>query len=91
MDPAAPPSTSNSGCEAADFAGFPAGAIALVQRGTCTFGAKAQNAEAAGASAVVVFNEGQPGRTDAASQGTLGAPGRHPGHRRRATSSAPTP
>ena len=36
MDPNAPASTSNSGCEAADFAGFPAGAIALVQRGTCT-------------------------------------------------------
>jgi hypothetical protein len=29
--------TSTSGCEAADFAGFPAGNIALVQRGTCTF------------------------------------------------------
>ena len=63
MDPAAPASTSNSGCEAADFAGLPQGTIALVQRGTCTFGAKAQNAEAAGASAIVVFNEGQPGRT----------------------------
>lgn len=73
MDPNAPASTSNSGCEAADFAGFPQGAIALVQRGTCTFGAKAQNAQAAGASAIVVFNEGQVGRT-AVLQGTLGAP-----------------
>ncbi len=73
MDPAAPASTSNSGCEAADFAGMPQGAIALVQRGTCTFGAKAQNADAAGASAIVVFNEGQAGRTDPV-QGTLGAP-----------------
>src|SRR4051812_48113644 len=31
------PSTSNSGCEAEDFKDFPAGSIALVQRGTCTF------------------------------------------------------
>ncbi len=74
MDPAAPASTSNSGCEAADFAGFPAGAIALVQRGTCTFDDKARNARTAGASAVVVFNEGQPGRS-ALLQGTLTAPG----------------
>ena len=53
----------DAGCEAADFAGFPAGNVALVQRGTCTFGVKAENAQAAGASAVVIFNEGQPGRT----------------------------
>ena len=38
-----------SGCQAADFTGFPAGAIALVQRGTCPFADKALNAEAAGA------------------------------------------
>jgi Zn-dependent M28 family amino/carboxypeptidase len=62
-----------SGCEAADFAGFPAGAIALLQRGTCTFRSKADNAAAAGASAVVIFNEGQPGRT-AGAFGTLGPP-----------------
>ncbi|MGH2417766.1 MAG: M28 family peptidase [Candidatus Limnocylindria bacterium] len=60
-----------SGCEAADFAGFPAGSIALIQRGTCTFAAKAQNAADAGALAVIVMNEGQPGRT-AAVAGTLG-------------------
>jgi Zn-dependent M28 family amino/carboxypeptidase len=80
MDPAAPASTSNSGCEAADFTGFPVGAIALVQRGTCTFDAKARNARAAGAIAVVVFNEGQaaqPGQPERQSllQGTLTAPG----------------
>lgn len=69
--PAEPGST--SGCEAADFAGFPAGAVALVQRGTCPFGDKAKNAQTAGASAVVVFNEGQEGRTDVVA-GTLGAP-----------------
>ena len=50
--------TSTSGCEAADFAGFPAGNIALIQRGTCPFATKAINAEAAGADAVVIFNQG---------------------------------
>jgi PA domain len=43
-----PTGGSTSGCEAADFAGFVAGSIALIQRGTCTFAEKAQNAEAAG-------------------------------------------
>ena len=54
------PSTggSTSGCEAADFVGFPAGAIALIQRGTCDFVVKVQNAINAGASAVILFNEG---------------------------------
>jgi Zn-dependent M28 family amino/carboxypeptidase len=73
MDPKASPSTSNSGCEAADFAGFPAGSIALVQRGTCNFVVKVNNAKAAGATAVIVFNEGQPGR-DGVVAGTLGEP-----------------
>ena len=41
-----------------DFAGFPAGAIALIQRGGCSFALKAYNAEAAGASAVIIFNQG---------------------------------
>jgi Zn-dependent M28 family amino/carboxypeptidase len=71
--PTDPPSSSTSGCEAADFAGFPAGAIALVQRGTCTFAVKAANAVAAGAVGVIVYNEGQPGRT-AVLTGTLGGP-----------------
>ncbi len=71
-----PPPAANSttsGCEAADFAGFPVGAIALMQRGTCTFRVKADNAAAAGAVAMVIFNEGQPGRT-AGAFGTMGAP-----------------
>ncbi len=63
LNPAGPPNSSSSGCEAGDFAGFPAGSVALVQRGTCGFAVKALNAQAAGASAVVVMNEGQPGRT----------------------------
>jgi hypothetical protein len=57
--------TSTSGCEAVDFAGFPAGGIALIQRGTCPFNLKVLNAFAAGAVGVLVFNEGTPGRTEA--------------------------
>ena len=53
--------SSNSGCEAADFAGFPAGSVALVQRGSCDFSLKALNAQNAGAAAVIVSNDGRPG------------------------------
>jgi Zn-dependent M28 family amino/carboxypeptidase len=35
-----------------------AGRIALIQRGTCTFSQKIQNAQNAGASGVIIFNEG---------------------------------
>jgi aminopeptidase Y len=62
--PPAPVPSSTSGCEAADFAGFVSGRIALIQRGTCPFVTKVQNAKAAGATGIIVFNEGQPGRTD---------------------------
>jgi len=62
-----------SGCEAADYAGFAAGSIALVKRGTCSFGEKAAAAVTAGASAVIIMNEGQPGREETLT-GTLGAP-----------------
>ena len=63
INPAGPANSSSSGCEPGDFAGFPAGGVALVQRGTCGFNIKVLNAQAAGAAAVVVMNEGQPGRT----------------------------
>jgi Zn-dependent M28 family amino/carboxypeptidase len=56
--------TSNSGCEAADFAAFPAGNIALIQRGTCTFDQKVTNAEAAGAIAVLIMNQGNTAAAD---------------------------
>jgi Zn-dependent M28 family amino/carboxypeptidase len=62
MPPDAAPSTSNSGCEDADFDGFPTGAVALLQRGSCDFSVKALNAQANGAVAAVIMNEGQPGR-----------------------------
>ncbi|MFC4906982.1 M20/M25/M40 family metallo-hydrolase [Actinomadura gamaensis] len=62
--PPTPTPSSTSGCTAADFTGFTAGRVALVQRGGCNYGVKVQNAQAAGASGVIVFNEGNPGRTD---------------------------
>ena len=46
----------SSGCEAADFAGFPVGSIALIARGTCTFSDKVANAAAAGALAALISN-----------------------------------
>ncbi|PWB96635.1 M28 family metallopeptidase [Homoserinimonas hongtaonis] len=63
-----------SGCEAEDFAGFAAGSIALVQRGTCTFGEKVANATAAGAAAVIVFNQGNGEDRSGLLFGTLSAP-----------------
>jgi Zn-dependent M28 family amino/carboxypeptidase len=71
--PPTPSPSSTAGCETGDFAGFTAGNVALIQRGTCFFIDKVNNALAAGASAVVIFNEGQPGRTDAFG-GNLGEP-----------------
>ena len=41
-----------------DFAGFVAGRIALIQRGGCSFALKIANAQAAGAAAVILFNQG---------------------------------
>lgn len=50
--------TSTSGCEPEDFAGFTPGNVALIQRGECTFVEKADNAQEAGAVAVLIFNQG---------------------------------
>jgi len=61
--PPTPTPSSSSGCTASDFNGFVKGRVALIQRGTCSFGVKVLNAQAAGASGVVIFNEGNPGRT----------------------------
>jgi len=74
LPPAAAANTSTSGCEAEDFADFPEGDIALVQRGNCAFGLKARNAQEAGAAGVIIFNEGQEGRLEAIGA-TLGEPG----------------
>jgi Zn-dependent M28 family amino/carboxypeptidase len=61
VDWPADPATSTSGCEASDFAGLDFSGpsdIALIQRGACFFSVKAANAEAAGAEAVIIFNQG---------------------------------
>jgi hypothetical protein len=49
---------STSGCAASDFTGFVPGRVALIQRGTCTFSQKIATAQAAGATGVIIFNEG---------------------------------
>ena len=74
--PAPDGTTSTSGCEPADFSGFPAGAIALTRRGGCNFAVKSSLAKAAGAVATIVMNEGNndtPGRSGPTA-GTLGSP-----------------
>jgi hypothetical protein len=58
------PNSNTSACEPEDFAGMPAGSIALVQRGTCPFVQKWTNALNAGAGAMVMFNEYNPGNPD---------------------------
>jgi Zn-dependent M28 family amino/carboxypeptidase len=64
--------TSDAGCESEDYEPAPdTQAVALVQRGTCSFAQKALNAQEAGYDGVLVFNEGQPGR-DGVVLGTLG-------------------
>ena len=74
--PPTPTPSSNSGCEAEDFPTPSAteDQVALIQRGTCSFRLKADNAQAAGYAAAIIFNEGQPGRTDVIGGG-LGGPG----------------
>ncbi len=64
--------SATSGCEASDFAGFPAGNIAVIKRGTCPFKTKAINAQNAGATGVVIFNN-----IAGPLNGTLGSPGQN--------------
>ena len=77
VPPAPAPNTSTSGCEDEDFAGFVPGNIALIQRGTCPYFDKVTNAQEAGAAAMIVFNEGQPGRTGVPENLPLGLEGIH--------------
>jgi Zn-dependent M28 family amino/carboxypeptidase len=67
---------STSGCEPEDFDGLDFSGpkdIALIQRGACTFGSKAVNAQAAGAEAVIIFNQGNAEGRFGIIGGTLGA------------------
>ncbi|MFI9530588.1 M20/M25/M40 family metallo-hydrolase [Micromonospora rosaria] len=74
------PRASSSGCEASDFDAVDVtGKIALLQRGTCGFGDKVANAEAAGAIGAIVMNQGNGTPTENPDRydlliGTLGAP-----------------
>ncbi|KAH6647179.1 aminopeptidase Y precursor [Truncatella angustata] len=59
----------NSGCKSSDFPAEVAGNIAFVERGTCAFGVKSENAGKAGAVATVIFNN-----DEGPLHGTLGTP-----------------
>jgi Zn-dependent M28 family amino/carboxypeptidase len=72
--PAGEPDPSTSGCEESDFTDFDEGGVAFLQRGTCTFEEKAKNAEAAGASAALIFDGEEENKTETI-RGTLGKPG----------------
>lgn len=62
-----------SGCVARDFAAFPRAAVAVVNDSGCLFKLKVDNAQAAGASAVIILGGGASGVTEAIA-GTLGRP-----------------
>ena len=50
-------SQSETGCTAAAFHGFARGDVALLRRGACDFDTQVTNAEQAGASAVILYND----------------------------------
>jgi Zn-dependent M28 family amino/carboxypeptidase len=62
-----------NGCSRGDFAGLGSGDIPLVHRGVCFFRVKAQNAERAGAPALVVYDQVKTRR--GVPSGTLAMPG----------------
>jgi Zn-dependent M28 family amino/carboxypeptidase len=65
VEPTTQASLSSAGCEATDYDGIDVtGMVVLLQRGTCDFGLKAEIADAEGAAAVVLFNEGTIGAAD---------------------------
>lgn len=67
--PLAAPAGEATACTPADWAGTDlTGQVALVSRGTCSFAQKSQAAAAAGAEAVIVYNN-----ADGALNGTLGS------------------
>lgn len=63
--PSQAPNHSTSGCQKDDFKDFIRGNIALIQRGSCTFRTKVENAISAGAAGVIIFNEGNENRIEA--------------------------
>ena len=65
VEPPTPDPTSAAGCAETDYPAETAGAISLIQRGTCPFVQKLRLAADAGAAGVILYNEGNPGRTNA--------------------------
>jgi Zn-dependent M28 family amino/carboxypeptidase len=63
-EPTTTASASSAGCEDGDFPASLAGKVAVIQRGTCDFGLKAQKAQQRGALGVIIFNEGTIGAPD---------------------------
>jgi hypothetical protein len=57
-----PAGGSGNGCLRSEFAGFIPGNIALLERGGCRFDVQVANAQAAGASAVVIYNAPDAGQ-----------------------------
>ncbi|KAK9364897.1 hypothetical protein V1509DRAFT_677218 [Lipomyces kononenkoae] len=62
----------NDGCEQVDYPANVHGSIALIRRGTCTFGDKSALAGKAGAVAAVIYNSGEGSLS-----GTLGVPSQY--------------
>jgi hypothetical protein len=68
-----PSANSGTGCSSEEFAGFTHGNVALLGRGPCSFDTQVENAEQAGASAVILYNA--PGEdTQPTSQARLTRP-----------------
>jgi len=68
------PGDATSGCEPEDFTGLDFSGpsdIALIQRGVCDFSVKVTNAVAAGAEAVIIFNQGNDPTREGLIVGTL--------------------
>jgi Zn-dependent M28 family amino/carboxypeptidase len=66
--------SADSGCEASDFTAAVSGQVALIKRGACDFAVKAANAEAAGATAAIIYNDGADPSREGLIGGTLGSP-----------------
>ncbi len=63
--PVQPVGGSGSGCLPSDFAGFMPGHIALLERAACSYDVQVANSQAAGASAVVIYNTPDAGQDQA--------------------------
>jgi hypothetical protein len=55
--PVEPAAGSGDGCSATDFAGLRRGDVALLKRGRCAFDTQVQNAQDAGAAAVILYGD----------------------------------